>query len=287
MFHFLIPSVIVKVETPILSLFNKRTHQKPILNENQKRISIKSFDGTHIISTITYADSTNLKGTILLLHGIRSNKEAYLSLANKLSSRGYNSIAIDSRGHGESDGDYCTFGVKERKDISCILDSIIHKEQLNNIGIWGQSLGGAIALQAMASDKRIQFGVIESTFSDFEKITRDYFEYLLGFRNDFLIDYFTQRAANIAGFETKDAAPKNLNKMISQPVLLVHGDSDKRININYATENLNSISSKAKQLLVIPKAGHLNVWKIGADEYFEKVFGFIDSCIKDSGVQGV
>ena len=67
---------------------------------------------------------------------------------------------LNLRGHGESRGTYCTFGYKEKYDIVSVIDEIMLDKRLSkNIGIWGQSLGGAIALQTMAIDKRIKYGV--------------------------------------------------------------------------------------------------------------------------------
>lgn len=81
---------------------------------------------------------------------------------------------FDSRAHGESQGKYCTYGFYEKKDISAIVDFIGPKYRNVNIGIWGNSLGAAVAIQAMEYDSRILFGIIESTFTDLSQIVFDY-----------------------------------------------------------------------------------------------------------------
>jgi alpha-beta hydrolase superfamily lysophospholipase len=112
-------------------------------------------------SYLTYSSLDTVKGTIILLHGIRSNKESFIGLNTKLSKLGFNSLALDSRAHGQSSGTHCTFGVKEKKDISELISTLSEKEGITeNIGVWGQSLGGAIGLQALENDKRIKFGII-------------------------------------------------------------------------------------------------------------------------------
>jgi cephalosporin-C deacetylase-like acetyl esterase len=50
-----------------------------------------------------------------------------------------------------------------------------------HFGVWGQSLGGAIGLQAIGFDKRIKFGIIESAFSSFKITVDDYFKLYAGF----------------------------------------------------------------------------------------------------------
>jgi esterase/lipase len=154
---------------------------------------------------------------------------------------------------------------------------LAHQEKLTeNIGVWGQSLGGAIALQVMGSDNRIQFGIIESTFTDFKTITKDYFKYHLGFSFEPLSNYLIYRAGKIAKFNPADASPIKYCENIHQPILIVHGNDDKRINIRYAKANFVKIPSLKKEFLEIKNAGHLNVWQIGGEGYFKKVERFIE-----------
>ncbi|MFK7899435.1 MAG: alpha/beta hydrolase [Cyclobacteriaceae bacterium] len=242
-----------------------------------KYISFKSFDQIELLSYLTYSSLGITKGTIILLHGIGSGKESFIGLSNRLSSLGYNSIALDSRAHGLSKGVHCTFGVKEKKDISELINVLEKQEKINeNIGVWGQSLGGAIGIQALGYDKRVKFGVIESTFSDFTTITHDYFKLHLGFNLKPLTNYLIYRAGQIAGFNPKDARPVDYCKKIDQPILIVHGDKDRRIDIKYAKKNFTSIPSKEKTYIKIEKANHLNVWDVGGEEYFRKVIKFLD-----------
>ena len=166
---------------------------------------------------------------------------------------------------------------KEKKDI-CYLIIVIGKQEsiTENIGIWGQSLGGAIGLQAIGNDKRIKFGIIESTFSDFKTITNDYFSYHAGFNIRMLTNYLVYRAGKIAEFDPKDAKPIKYCENIEQPVLIIHGNKDKRINIQYAKNNFSKIPSSKKEFIEIENANHLNVWKTGGSKYFERVIKFIE-----------
>lgn len=280
--HFYAPRFITEIKNPIIQLIKGNSKNVISLSEykidtiKRKKIEFKSFDNTTLIAFLTYSNLDIDKGTIILLHGIRSNKESFLELSNKLSSIGYNSIALDSRAHGESQGTHCTFGVKEKKDISELINILKTENISSNIGVWGQSLGGAIGLQALGYDKRINFGIIESTFSDFKTITNDYFNYHLGFNINFLTDYLIYRSGKIAEFNPNDAKPIEYCKKINQPILIIHGNKDKRINIKYAKANFANISSSDKTFMEIENANHLNVWKIGNDEYFKRVFDFIN-----------
>ena len=108
----------------------------------------------------------SIRGVMILVHGIGGCKESFLSLANRLANQGIASVLFDNRAHGQSGGQYSTYGFYEKKDISRIIDHIKEQDNQIPIGIWGNSLGGAIAIQSMEYDKRIHFGIIESTFTD-------------------------------------------------------------------------------------------------------------------------
>jgi alpha-beta hydrolase superfamily lysophospholipase len=285
--HFYLPRSITEIDNPLLSLLRKDyiiTNQPnfDVKSKDGKAIEFISFDGIKLSAYLSYSKLDSAKGTIILLHGIRANKEHFIALSSKLAKHGYNSIALDLRAHGRSEGTHCTFGVKERNDIVALITMLENKEDIyDNIGIWGQSLGAAIALQTMEVDKRIQFGIIESTFSDFTNITNDYFNYHIGFSIPLFTNYLVYRAGKIADFDPNEAKPIKSCEHIEQPILMVHGTKDQRINIQYGKANYSMLKSPDKEFIEIENANHLNVWEKGGNEYFNKVISFIDNkCIE-------
>jgi len=197
-------------------------------------------------------------------------------MSKKLNAEGFNTVALDLRAHGQSGGQFCTFGVKEKRDVSALIDYLDSEENIDlNIGLWGQSLGGAIGIQALSTDKRLKFGIIESTFSDFRTITHEYFKYHLGFNFPVFTNYLINRAGEISNFNPNEAKPSIYCKNISQPILLIHGDLDKRINIKYAKENFANLSSENKTFNEIKGANHLNVWEVGGSGYFDQTIRFL------------
>lgn len=278
--YFYAPRIIVEIKNPLVEIIKGKHEILNRFNSDDERrgkyLNFRSTDGIELSSYLTFSTEERAKGTIILLHGIRSNKEHFIKQSERLSKLGYNTVALDSRAHGASEGKYCTFGVKEKKDISILIDKLIKDERIDqNIGIWGQSLGGAIGLQAMGTDERIKFGIIESTFSDFETIANDYFFYHMKIRIRPLANFLLDRAGKIGDFNIKAAKPEKYCEKIKQPILIVHGNRDKRINIKYAKNNFAKILSKQKEFIEIENANHLNIWEVGGDEYFSKVINFI------------
>lgn len=275
--HFYVPRIITEIKNPIIE-FVKKPLPEIVTPDRFEEVKIISDD--KLLLKGIYAEVKNAKAQVILLHGIRANKEHFIGQMKKLNKAGFSALAIDSRAHGESEGVHCTFGVKEKKDIKGWVD-LLKGRSSAPVGVWGQSLGGAIGLQALSYDSRLHFGVIESTFSDYRSIVGDYFNYHLGFEIPVLTNYLVDRSGTIAKFNPDKARPKSACHNIYVPILMVHGDKDKRISIKYGGENFDHLSSQDKEFYVLKGGTHANVWKHGGRAYFEKVIGFLDRQVSE------
>lgn len=213
--------------------------------------------------------------TLILLHGISSCKEFFLPTAETLAGQGINVVLFDLRAHGQSGGDYCTFGYCEKHDVSAVVDWLLTRDSTQKIGVMGHSLGGAIALQALADDKRLQFGVIESTFTSLETVVEQYGVNYFGFRSSWLAHYVLDRSAVIAKFDPYTVMPVRSAEKITQPVFVSHGDQDERIPWELGKENFDHIASVDKQWYLIPKAHHNGTWQAGGEKYVQALMAFV------------
>ena len=201
------------------------------------------------------SEQDSARGIIILVHGIGGCKEHFLGLSKDLASEGIETIVFDGRAHGKSEGEFCTFGYKEKFDISKIVDEIKNKNPNLPIGIWGNSLGGAIAIQALEIENRIDFGIIESTFTELDKIVFDYKKRILkGFGIKRLSDYALNQASKIADFDFQKVKPIESVKKIEQPILMVHGDADKNISSEYGCLLYTSPSPRDATLSRMPSS---------------------------------
>ena len=157
--------------------------------------------------------------------------------------------------------------------VSCVL---CYQYERKHYSHGNRGPTGAKTSLSEPSDQRIKFGIIESTFTDFKTITNDYFKYHIGFNSKPLTYYLVYRAGKIAEFNVEDAKPIQYCKTIEQPIILIHGTKDKRINIKYAKENFEKIPSIKKEFLELKNANHLNVWKVGGENYFQNIMSFIE-----------
>lgn len=272
--HFYAPTLIVRIDKNASKLKNAPAFAN---NDEGEEITILSFDNTPISGYWTYAQTDSPKGTVILLHGIRAQKELFVEVSQYIAQEGYHAVALDLRAHGKSGGDYCTFGVHERKDISAVIDYLqALSNEHNYIGIWGVSLGGAIGLQTMQADLRIQFAIIESTFSEFRAIVHDYCKDTLRFNHPRLTQYLIGRASQIANVNYQEAAPLASCHQIDRPVMIVHGKYDQKVNINYAKANYEALQSPAKEWVEMQEADHYNIWELGGEAYYQKIMNFIN-----------
>ena len=216
------------------------------------------------------------KGTVILLHGIASCKNMMLPLAKELTNQGYNCICYDSRANGESGGLNCTFGFYEKHDVSRYIDSaIIRFPHSAPYGIIGHSLGAAVALQAMAIDKRIVCGIAESPFADLRSTTRDYFARMAHVRLDFIPDRALMFSEKIAGFSADSVCPAIAAKQITQPVMVIHGTSDERIDYKYGKLDFDNIASAHKFWYPVVGGKHSNLATAGGKKLDDKIKSFL------------
>ncbi len=247
-----------------------------VLNQDYKAISLLSKDSISLQGYYVKSNVDTTYASIILVHGIGGCKEHFSKLATDLANKGYASWLFDNRAHGESGGKYTTYGFFEKYDVSRIIDAIEKEDPKSKIGIWGNSLGGAIAIQAIENDKRIDFGIIESTFTDLNQIVQDYQRrYTYGFGFNWVCDQTLEKAGEIAGFNPNHVKPIESVKNINCPVLIAHGNEDANIRYEYGRELFNNLKAKDKVFITVEKANHYNMFNVGGEDYKNKLFTFL------------
>lgn len=188
------------------------------------------------------------RGTLVYLHGVADNRGSGAGIVERFVERGFDAIAYDSRAHGSSGGDMCTYGYSEKEDLRRVLDTV----PPGRIVLVGSSLGAAVALQAVADDSRVATVVAAETFSDLRSIARD--------RSPFFIsDAMIQRAFRLAEaqgrFEAAAVSPVAAAARIRIPVLLIHGELDRDTPPAHS-ERVFAALQGPKRLILVPGARH-------------------------------
>mgnify|MGYP003881569181 CR=1 FL=1 len=239
--------------------------------------SIQTYDQLQIAACFRPSDLGISKATVIFVHGIGGKREHFMGMADMLAKQGFASVVFDGRAHGESQGQYCTYGHKEKHDIQSIVEWVKQKKPASKIGIWGNSLGGAIALQSLAVEPALEFAIVQSTFANLEQIVYDYQNRILrGFGSRTLSNRALKKAGKIAGFDPMSIRPAQTAKDLQQPILLIHGEADRNISVAYAREIYHALPTTAKQLIIVPEADHFNVFDKGGAQLQSNVIEFLE-----------
>jgi hypothetical protein len=214
------------------------------------------------------------KGTIILLHGIGDSKEGFYDMCADLSDWGYDCVIFDMRAHGKSEGLYCTYGAKEKFDVLALTEVMKERGLQEPYGVFGNSLGGAIALQSLALCPDLKFGIIESTFHNLKDVVMEYAEDIMYFKSEWLADAVLKRSSEIAGFDPYLVTPEIAATNISQPVFMAHGSDDQKIPLAFGRRNFEKLAGP-KEFVEVPGAGHLDLRKVGGQDYEIKFKGFL------------
>ena len=188
------------------------------------------------------------RGTVIYLHGSADNRTSGLFVAERFTRRGYDVVVYDSRAHGESEGEACTYGYHEKQDLRRVIDTVAP----GPVAVLGVSLGGAVALQAAAIDARIRTVVAVSTFSDLRTIATERAPRIASKKD---IAAALRLAEATAHFRVDDVSPAASAREIAVPVLLVHGEDDRETPSAHSQRVFAALPGP-KRLLVVPGAGH-------------------------------
>jgi pimeloyl-ACP methyl ester carboxylesterase len=106
---------------------------------------------------------SNNGSAVIMLHGYASDRTQMLERADIVAREGYGVLLYDQRAHGESEGDYCSFGWADIRDIPAALDFVRQQPGVvgGKIGILGFSQGGQVALRAAADHPEIAAVIAE------------------------------------------------------------------------------------------------------------------------------
>jgi pimeloyl-ACP methyl ester carboxylesterase len=198
------------------------------------------------------------RGTVIYLHGSADNRASGIGIAEHFVPLGFDFLAYDSRAHGESGGDMCTYGFYEKHDLSRVIDRV----ESPPVVLLGSSLGAAVALQTAAEDDRIAVVVGVATFSDLRTVAGERAPFFASRRN---IEEAIKLAEDAGKFRFDEVSPAAAAPKIRAPVLLVHGEKDQETPPAHSQRVYDALRSP-RRLILVPNAAHNNaltpeVWR--------------------------
>ncbi|KAM0790934.1 hypothetical protein ACM66B_004240 [Microbotryomycetes sp. NB124-2] len=207
------------------------------------------------------ADEPSTRPTVLLLHANAGNVGHRLPIAKVFwFNMRCNVFALSYRGYGLSEGTANEKGLK--LDAQTALDYILSHPELEktNIFLYGQSIGGAVAIHlASQNANRIRGLIVENTFLSLPKLVPTIMPYLSPFM--FLLHQIWPSEDYIR------TLPSSL------PVLFLGGDQDELIPPAHMVELHRICPSKDKEWRTFPHGTHNDTCV--QPTYFQIVADFI------------
>jgi pimeloyl-ACP methyl ester carboxylesterase len=188
------------------------------------------------------------RGTIVYLHGVGDNRSSGSGLVGRFLKHGFGVAAFDSRAHGQSDGEICTYGFVEKADVGRIIDKV----PPGPVVLFGASLGAAVALQHAPDDSRVSAIVAAETFSDLRTVATERAPF---FFTGGTIERAIRQAEERGHFTLAAVSPVVAESRITVPVLLIHGEADVDTRPDHSRRVFDALRGP-KQLIVVPGVGH-------------------------------
>lgn len=218
--------------------------------------------------------------TLICCHGIHDNRGQWVEQVARLHRRsGYGALFFDFVGHGESEGNLVTYGVREAHDVEAIVTYLRQRGDVDmqRLAVMGYSLGAISAVLAAARLPELRCMVIESGFADVARDLSLLFKRYTGlpsfpFAN--LVVFWGQRIARIRLSEIR---PVQVIGNISPRAVFIIGDlRDELANEPYDSDHLYAAAGEPKRLWQVPDAGHVRAYDLIPDEWIERVGSFLD-----------
>jgi uncharacterized protein len=191
------------------------------------------------------------RGSILFLHGNAQNISTHIASVAWLPAQGFDVLLFDYRGYGRSGSSPSLPGL--HLDFEAALETLLARPGTDpdRVVVFGQSLGGSLAITALAASPRreqVQALIVEGAFTSYRALAREKlaglwlswpFQVPLGLTID---DRY--RPVDVIG----ELAPL--------PLLIVHGEDDQVVPREHATA-LYEAARPPKTLWLVPGAGHI------------------------------
>ena len=239
-------------------------------------VRIDGADGVPLAGWL-FTRGSAAAGTVIVAHGSGGSRIHATPYAAFLLDAGFDVLAPDARGHGESGG-VGTYGIREADDLRRWARWIRQRTPARCVYALGSSMGGAHALMAEAAAPTFCAIVSDSAYATFldaglDRVARPL---RLGDAGRWLgrpaayagIGYVRLRY----GVNLLDARPVEAIALIHAPVLLIHGDADLNTPVYHAVAL--AAAQPSAELWRVSGATHTAVWRAAPSEFPRRIVAF-------------
>lgn len=227
-----------------------------------------------------YAPGETHRGAVVLLHGVRSNRQSMVGRAMFLHRAGYGVLLVDFQAHGESAGDRITFGYRESADARAAIRQVRAMAVGEKVGALGVSLGAASLVFANAQP-RLSAVVLEALYPTIEEAIQNRLRLYLGPLGPLLAPALLWQLKPRLGASAEALRPIDRVGAMHVPTLLLHGDADRHTTLQEA-DRVFAALAEPKERYVFPGAAHVDLHRFAATTYEGHVLDFFSRYVRDA-----
>ncbi len=243
--------------------------------QNAQDVQITSDDGLTLKGK--WIPAKNPKGTVIMAHGYHSTMLIDCHLGFELFHRlGWNILAPHQRSHGESQGRYITFGVKESRDMARWV--AYHNSHISTgpVVLFGISMGASTMLYL--ADKSLPDNVkaiiADCGFTSPAEIIASVFQDVIHVPPGPILWVTNACARLVAGFGLWEQDTRKTLANSRLPVLLIHGTGDDFVPCSMTQQAYDACTSP-RELLLVEGAEHGMSYVKDAFAYTKTVIEFL------------
>lgn len=213
-----------------------------------EEVVLEASDGVRLAAWWLPAEPP-VRGTVVHFHGNAQNMTTHVRFAEWLPAEGYHLLVFDYRGYGRSQGVPSRRGLV--KDGVAALQWAAAREENpgETLFIWGQSLGGTVALQAfLQAEVPVAALLIDSTFTSHTRIAGEMMRRFPWFLQPLRL---FRPLLVTPGLDAIQALPQPEGL----PIAFLHGAADPVIPPSHS-ERLFEAAGEPRHVWIIPGAGH-------------------------------
>ncbi|MDB5339836.1 MAG: alpha/beta hydrolase [Planctomycetaceae bacterium] len=233
-------------------------------------ISFSARDGLPLRGV--FLPRPNAIGTIIVCHGVGANHADIQPLFLNLYHAGFQILAFDFRGHGNSAGHTITYGLQERRDVLGAYDYCVQRSDVDRTRLFalGASMGGAALLQALPEMPQVRAAVVDSAFASLDQMAGHQLRFFPPVVRAPLVQLVRWFAWIETGADLQRLSPADRLREISIPLLIIHGSDDTVVPVEHA-HLLQKAATGPVQLRIEPGAPHIGSVVFDPTGYVQRV----------------
>jgi len=235
-------------------------------------VAFKTEDGLTLKGWFVPRVGEETKRTIILLHGYPADKGDLLYMPSFLS-EDFNLFLFDFRYFGESEGRYSTAGTKEVLDLLAAV-SYLKGRGIEEVGVWGFSMGGAVALMGQERAPEITAVVSEAAYANLGDLATEL--YRIPYLNTPLAYLTILWGKILLGADADRVSPESSVSGSKIPILIIHSRDDGVIPFKNALQIQNALKQNPHAEFWF---GENLVHGAFADDYGKRVKSFFEKSL--------